>query len=100
MVRRVKLLHGHWTERNLLPLLSNAEERVELVPCSRLVRASLQRVHQGKLRLPTGRRTSLLTKRNDKNTIGQITRLVQPTFVRSLVRLRKTQSLLYISILM
>ena len=60
MVRQLKLLHGHWTERDLLPLLPDAEECVELVSGGRLIGAALQRIHQGQLRLPTRRRARLL----------------------------------------
>src|SRR5262245_58336688 len=60
MVRRLKLLHGHWTKRDLLPLLPDAEECMELISGSRLVGTALRRIHQGKLRLPTRRRARLL----------------------------------------
>lgn len=39
---------------------------MELIQCSRLVRKALQHVHQGKLRLPTGRSAGLLTQ--DRST--------------------------------
>jgi hypothetical protein len=48
--------------RDVLPLLSDAEERMEFFSRSRLVRKALERVHQGKLRLPTGRRAGILKR--------------------------------------
>src|SRR5262249_62346043 len=60
MVRQLKFLHGHWTEGDVLPKLRDAEERLELISCSRLIGKALQRVHQGQLRLPTRRRARLL----------------------------------------
>src|SRR5215813_2619613 len=51
---------GDSSERNVLPLLPDAEECMELVSSGRLIGTALQRFHQGKLRLPTRRRARLL----------------------------------------